>query len=208
MCNYTGCPTAEKLEASAPIHTTMFGDVKSLDMRRKWSLWQIASPIAELITRPDGVTQDMFLANGIASGKIYRLVNGAASGGQNTDDGAQINSLYTTYAFTGAKQGQQNPMIGAARKLWTYLTARLEGTGKLARKLYSNTLGAQYPFTVPLPATLSYPAQNDQECVIEIGGKKVFVEFSTIGSGGYWELCEVQMFGEADKWSPVRGVSA
>ena len=147
--------------------------------------------------------------NPINSSKIYQLVDGAASGGQNTDDGAAINWLYTTYGFTKAKQGQQVPGLGALRKVWYYFAATMEGVGQVARKFYSNSLGAlmQNTYTAP-PATLSYPAQNDQECVLEIGGQRLFVELSAIGTGGYAEVGPVILDGEMDKNSPHRGISA
>ena len=208
MCNFTGCPTAEELAASAPVHTTMFGDLKSLDMRRKWSLWNMSIPIAEFITRADGLSTPLFLGNGVNSSKIYQLIDGAASGGQNTDDGIAIPWLYTTYGFVKAKQGQQTA-LGAIRKVWYYFAATMEGAGKVARKFYSNTLGAlpQNIYTAP-PATLAYPAQNDQECVLEIGGQRLFVEFSAIGTGGYAEIGPILLDGEVDKNAPHRGVSA
>ena len=210
MCNYTGCPTGEELAASSEVHITMFGDLKALDMRRKWSIWQIACPAAEFITRPDGFTDQLLLCNGIASSKIYQLVNGAASGGQNTDDGAAINWDYVTYGFVKAKQGQQNPMLNALRKVWYYMAATMEGVGQVAAKLYSNSLGAspQNTFTIPLNFTLSSPQQNDQERVLEIGGQRVFIEFSSIGTGGYAEVGPVMLDGEMDKVSPHRGVSS
>jgi hypothetical protein len=210
MCNYTGCPTGAELADSSEVHMTMFGDLKALDMKRKWSLWQIKCPVAEFVPRADGFTQPLFLCNGTSTGKIYQLVNGAPSGGQNTDDGAAINWSYTTYAFTKAKQGQQIPGIGALRKVWYYLTATMEGTGHVACKLYSNSLGAlaRNTFTVPLPFTLSYPQQNDQERVLEIGGQRVFVEFSSISTGGYAEIGALTLDGEVDRNSPHRGVSS
>lgn len=209
MCNFTGCPTAAELGDSSPVHTTMFGDLKALDMRRKWSIWQITCPIAEFITRQDGVSTPLFLCNGINSSKIYQFVDGAPEGGQNTDDGARIPWFYTTYGFTKTKQGQQVPGLGALRKVWYYFAATMEGVGQVARKFYSNTLGAlpQNTYTAP-PATLSYPAQNDQEAVLEIGGQRLFIEFSAVGTGGYAEIGNVILDGEMDKNSPHRGVSA
>ena len=209
MCNFTGCPTAEEFASSMPVHTTMFGDLKALDMRRKWSIWQITSPVAEFITRQDGLSKPLFLCNGKSTSKIYQLIDGAASGGQNTDDGAPISWLYCTYGFTKAKQGQQQPGLGALRKVWYYCVATMEGVGQVARKFYSNTLGAltQNTYTAPA-ATLAYPAQNDQECVLEIGGQRLFVEFSAIGTGGYAEIGNVILDGEMDKNAPHRGVAA
>ncbi len=209
MLNYTGCPTAEELMASVPVHTTMFGDLKALDMRRKWSIWQIKSPIAEFIQRPDGFTDELLLANGISNSKIYKLVNGAPSGGQNTDDGAAISWLYTTYGFTKAKQGQQMPGLGALRKVWYYFAATMEGVGQVGRKFLSNSLGAETQNTYTAPnATLAYPQQNDQEAVLEIGGQRLFIQFSSVGSGGYAEVGTIMLDGEMDKNSPHRGVSS
>lgn len=209
MCNFTGCPTAAELADSAPVHTTMFGDLKALDMRRKWSLWNMTIPVAEFITRGDGVSEPLFLCNGIDSSKIYQLIDGASSGGQNTDDGVAINWLYTTYGFVKQKQGQQVPSLGALRTVWYYFAATMEGVGQVARKFYSNTLGAlpQNTYTAPA-ATLSDRAQNDQEAVLEIGGTRVFVEFSAIGTGGYAEVGTVILDGEMDKNAPHRGVSS
>lgn len=211
MCNYTGCPTGAELADSASVHTTMFGDLKELDMRRKWSIWQIACPVAEFVPRGDGLTAPLFLCNGISSGRIYQFVPGAADGsGQNTDDGAAINWSYVTYGFTKAKQGQQVPGLGALRKIWYYLTATMEGVGKVACKLYSNSLGAatRNTYTVRLPFTLSSPQQNDQERPLEIGGQRLFVEFKSVGSGGYAEVGAIMLDGEMDKNSPHRGVAS
>lgn len=210
MCNYTGCPTGEELAASSEVHITMFGDLKALDMRRKWAIWQIPCPAAEFVPRQDGFSDPLFLCNGIASSKIYQLLPGAATGGQNTDDGAAINWLYTTYGFVKGKQGQQNPMLGALRKVWYYLAATMDGIGQVSGKLYSNSLGAlpRNTFTIPLKFTLQSPQQNDQERVLEIGGQRVFVEFTSVGTGGYAEVGPVMLDGEMDKNAPHRGVAS
>ena len=211
MCNYTGCPTGAEMADSSEVHVTMFGDLKEIDMRRKWSLWQIPCPVAEFVPRADGFTAPLFLCNGNGSEKIYQLLPGAADGsGQNTDDGAAINWSYCTYGFTKAKQGQQTPGLGALRKIWYYLAVTMEGLGQVSGKLYSNSLGAlpRNTFTIPLPFTLSSPQQNDQERVLEIGGQRLFIEFKSVGSGGYAEVGPIMLDGEMDKVSPHRGVSS
>lgn len=209
ICNYNGCPTGEELAESDQVHTTMFGDLKSLDMRRKWAVWQIICPVAEFVPRQDGFTAPLFLCNGINSSKIYQLTNGAAVDGQNTDDGQPINWSYTTYGFIKAKQGQQNGM-GALRKVWYYFAGTMEGSGKARGKLYSNSLGAlpRNTFTIPLDFTLAYPQQNDQERVLEIGGQRVFVEIFSLGTGGYAEVGPIMLDGEIDKNAPHRGVAS
>jgi hypothetical protein len=211
MCNYTGCPTGAELAESSEVHVTMFGDLKALDMRRKWSLWQIPCPVAEFVPRTDGFTTPLFLCNGNASGKIYQLLPGAADGsGQNDDDGAAINWSYCTCGFVKGKAGQQVQGLGALRKIAYYFTATMEGIGQVAGKLYANSLGAlgRNTFTIPLPFTLSSPQQNDQERTLEFGAQRIFVEFSSIGSGGYAEIGSVTLDMDADKNSPHRGVSS
>jgi hypothetical protein len=211
MCNYTGCPTGAEMAEMAEVHVTMFGDLKALDMRRKWSLWQVPCPVAEPVLRADGFSNPLFLCNGNASGKIYQFIPGAADGsGQNTDDGAPINWSYCTYPFVKAKQGQAIQGLGALRKIWYYLTVTMEGIGKVAGKLYSNSLGAlpRNTYTIPLPFTLSSPQQYDHERVLEIGGQRLFVEFTSVGSGGYAEVGPILLDGEMDKVSPHRGVSS
>ena len=175
-----------------------------MERSRKWAPWTIAANSCALIERSTGVAEVFFGTNN-ATGKIYALTPGAYS-----DDGAAINWSYTTYGFAKAKQGQQTPGLGALRKIWYYLAATMEGAGQVAAKLLSNSLGAlaRNTYTIPLPFSLTSPQQNDQERVLEIGGQRVFIEFSSIGTGGYAEVGPVMLDGEMDKVSPHRGVSS
>lgn len=208
MCNYTGCPTGDELAEASEVHTTMFGDLKALDMRRKWSIWQVRCPSASFIPREDGETE-LLLGNGIGSGKIYRFANGAPANGQNTDDGEPINWLYTTYGFMKAKQGQQLGMTGL-RKVAEYMTATMEGVGQVACRILINTLGAlgRNIFQVRPNFTLSYPAQNDQESNLEVAGQRLFFEFSSVGTGGYAEIGQLMVDMAPDMHSPHRGIRA
>lgn len=211
MLNYTGCPTAEELESSSPVHTTMFGDLKALDMRRKWSIWRIASPVGEFILRSDGQTHRFMMGNGYANSKIYQFVNGAPDGsGQNVDDGRLINWEYWTYGMVKSKQGMMQPGLGALRRVAYYMAMTMEGSGQMGCTLYANSLGAskENQFTVPLPFTLVYPQQNDQERVLELGGQRIFFQFYPIGSGGYAEGGTLMVDMEADRNSPHRAVSS
>jgi len=122
MCNYEGCATFDELISGTPVHTTMFGDVKALEMKRKWSIWQIPCPYAAMLKQTTGAALTLLLGNGIASGKIYELVRQ-----QDNDDGAPIYPVYTSYGFVTAKQGQQLN-LGAGRKLASYWTGNVQGT--------------------------------------------------------------------------------
>jgi hypothetical protein len=124
MCNYEGCPTAEQLEAGAPVHVTMFGSVKALDMRRKWSIWQIVAPYAGICL--DGQTgySTPFLCNGTGTGKIYRLIS---SDIQMTDDGTPIQPLYTTSSLPGAEKSL-TLQLGSGQKYAAKWMANLAGS--------------------------------------------------------------------------------
>ncbi len=84
-------------------YTEGFGDpllamLTAPERSRKWAPWTIAANSCALIERSTGVAQIFFGSNN-SSGKIYALTPGAFS-----DDGAAINSFYSTafLAATGA----------------------------------------------------------------------------------------------------------
>ncbi len=139
MCNYDGCATAQELENSPPVHVTMFGNLKAMDMRRKWSIGQIASPFAAICL--DGVANydTMFVCNGIGSGKIYRLL---APDVQPTDDGTPIAWLHTTSGQPGQEKAQ-TLQIGLGQKYvskWMAAVAGSAGANGLQIRHYPNVL--------------------------------------------------------------------
>ena len=75
----------------------MFGTLAAVDMKRKWAVWNIATPYMQFIMQPNGESTPLYVCNGINSGKIYEL-----NQNQYSDDGLPINSLYTTYGFVNA----------------------------------------------------------------------------------------------------------
>ena len=52
MCDFKGLDSGEELKQYPQMHTTMFGSLNAIDMRRKWSIWQIPAPLRKL--RADG----------------------------------------------------------------------------------------------------------------------------------------------------------
>ena len=207
MCNYSGVPSYSELEEGAPVHVTMFGALKALDMRRKWSIWQIKSPYGAVVS--DGVQSidTIYLCNGTKSGKIYRL---QAPSIQNSDDGVPIRSLYTTYGWTSMPDGLQKG-IGAGQKLATHFMADVQGEGSLQMRFYPNTLGATYPQTSPLSAALDVDDQNNIERKIEVRGQRIYTELSQNQTGtptaGYWECGEMSLEIVPHPWGTYRGVA-
>ena len=204
MCNYDGVPAPNEIMGGSPVHVTMFGDLKSPDMRRKWSIWTGATPYGAVVF--DGLYSQnrLFLCNGIGSGKIYRMVS---SNTQMTDDGTPIEMNYTTYGMTSMGEGQQKG-VGAGQKQANRFMANIDGSGSLGIKWYQNTLEATYPMTCPLPVTMSNPAQNNIERRMSVRFQRLFTEFSMDGTApGFCEVGEVMVEMSVHPWGSYRTVA-
>lgn len=192
MLNYLGLGDVMALGDGEQMHTTMFGTLMSVDMRRKWTIWQIPAPYADFILRSDGFSEPLFICNGINSGKIYDL-----SDTQYSDDGSAINGLYTTWGWSNPKE-QGQTLLGALRKQWNYVTMTLSGSGSFQLSALRNRLNASGNFTYNAPPiTLSTTPQDDYERPLNITGTKVFLQFSTNAVGAHFNLQQVIMIGKS-----------
>lgn len=208
MLNYQGLNTFEELVASAEMHTTMFGTLAAVDMKRKWTIWQIPSPYMGFVTQSDGKTQLLDICNGISSSKVYQL-----NAAQRSDDGEAINGLYTTYGFVNAAKAVTMPIFGLHAKRYLWLQLNVEGSGTLQIKAYPNTLQAKYPITIPgvvdpdsnlqASVTLSPTMQDDVGRPLNVKGNRVFLEFQTNAVGDYFDLHKILLSGKADGWATV-----
>lgn len=208
--NYVGLSGPQELAAMPQMHTTMFGAIVSVDMRRKWNLWQIACPYADFVIRQDGVSKPLFLCNGTGTGKIYQL-----SATQFSDDGVAINGLYTTYGFVNSGMAKQNPLLGFHRKLYTYLQMLAYGAGTMTVKFLGNRINADLQHTwqvlsapdgssqvgIPLQAN----PQDDIERAINIAGNRVFMQVSTNAAGAHFTLSKTILVGGPSPLLPLRG---
>lgn len=201
MLNYLGLGDVMALGDEPQLHTTMFGTLMSVDMRRKWSIWQIASPLAQFITQQDGLSQPLFFCG---SGVISQLL-----ASQLSDNGAVINGSYTTYGFVDLAKAQQYPLLGFHRKIFTYLQTLTKGSGSLIINLLSNNLIPSSPFsvtTLPLITLAANPA-DDYERPINIAGNRLFVQVSTNAVGAAFELSRLILCGSIATL-PIRGSAA
>ncbi len=237
MCNYQGIETGEDLKQLIGLHVTMFGSLNSVDMRRKWSIWQIPAPYAAVVSTageaylrvrggggapgsaPNGGYQsgginlldgEMRFCNGIASSKVYRLNTELPSNQIPTDDGAAINSLYTTYGFVNVTKASQFPLLGMFRKLWGYLTHQVSGCGLLNLRALPNTLlgpgdstAGYYPWTLPGGFTLTDPCTQIREAPLNFAATRTFLEFSTTGR---MSISNVVMVGKKHPHNELTGI--
>jgi hypothetical protein len=204
MMNYLGLGDVMALAEGEQMHTTMFGTLMSVDMRRKWTIWQIASPYAAFITQADTISQKLYLGNALANGKIYQLLSTQLS-----DDGTAINGLYTTYGWVDGNKVSQNPMLGFHRKMWTYLQLTASGTGTLQATALINSLVPALPFykqALPgIPLAVNPP--DDYERSMNAAGNRIFMQFSTNAVGAAFNLQRVIMVG-GKATLPIRGNAA
>jgi hypothetical protein len=155
---------------------------------RKWAPWTIAANSCALVERATGVAQIFFGSNN-SSAKIYALTPGAYS-----DDGAAINSFYSTafLAATGL----------SGRNLFGYLTAYVQGAGSLA-------LSASLPgdsSTLSLGAwTLAAPASRDMEQFTNVLAERVSYQFGTNAASSWFSLTKLVPWAKPDPFAIVRG---
>ncbi|MFZ3380145.1 MAG: hypothetical protein WA211_21095 [Candidatus Acidiferrales bacterium] len=157
---------------------------------RKWAPWMIAANSCALIERANGVAQ-IFLGSNNSSGKIYSPVEG-----QYSDDGAAINSFYSTafLAATGL----------SGRNLFGYLTGYVQGAGSLALSAISpgsaasSSLGAW---------TLSVPASRDMEQFTNVLAERVSYQVGTNAVGAWFSVTKLVPWAKPDPFAVVRGTN-
>lgn len=162
--------------------------LSSPERSRKWAPWNIAANSCGWIERPAGVAQIFFGTNN-SSGKIYALWKGQLS-----DDGAAINSYYTTafLAATGL----------SGRNLFGYLTAYVQGSGSLA-------VSADSPGDATLTSlgswTLASPAPQDHELFTNLLAERVAYQVGTSAADSWFSLTKLVPWAKPDPFSLVRG---
>ena len=195
---YVGVPMGSATRPNLVLmldYTEGFGDplmamLTAPERSRKWAPWMVAANSCALVERSTGVAQLMFGSNNL-TGKIYAPTVGAHS-----DDGAAINSFYST-AFLAA--------TGAAlsgRNLFGYLTAYVQGSGTLA-------LAALSPGDVVSTAlgswTLASPAGRDMEQFTNVLAERVSYQLGTNAAGSWFSITKLAPWAKPDPFAIVRG---
>ncbi len=155
---------------------------------RKWAPWSVSANCCALVERSTGVAQIFFGSNN-SSGKVYALTLGAYS-----DDGAAINSFYSTafLAATGL----------SGRNLFGYLTGYVQGAGSLA--LSSSLPGDSS--SIALGAwTLGAPASRDMEQFTNVLAERISYQFGTNAAGSWFSLTKLVPWAKPDPFAIVRG---
>jgi hypothetical protein len=198
--DYRGLLDANEIATLRSVHFSTFtGKLFAVGRSRKWCPWNVTANSCALAERADGTAQ-VFLGNGLVSGagngKIYQL-----SDTQFSDDGAAINSYYTTYFFL-SHDLEQALQARSHRKLFAYLTVYAEGAGNLNLSAFVDN--EAYPAALaPLP--LSSPSSKDLELPINLLGERVAFQAGTNSVGAWFKLERFVPSLLPDPWAPVRG---
>jgi hypothetical protein len=200
MLDYRSLSSASEIASlGSVLFSTLSGKLYAVGRSRKWCPWSITANSCALVERADGTSQ-LFLGNGLVSsagnGKIYQL-----SDTQLSDDGAAINSYYTTYFFL-SHDLEQALQVRSHRKLFSYLTMYAEGAGNLNLSAFVGN--EAYP-TALAPLPLSTPAPKDLEMPINLLGERVAFQVGTNAPGAWFKLERFIPSLLPDPWAPVRG---
>lgn len=205
VLDYRSLSSAGEIESlGSVLFSTLSGKLYAVGRSRKWCPWKIAANSCTLAERSDGTAQ-VFLGNGAGNGspgpltingKIYQL-----SDTQFSDDGAAINSYYTTYFFL-SNDLEQTYQIRSHRKLFAYLAIYAEGAGNLNLSAFADN--EAFP-TALATLPLSSPAPKDSELPINLLGERAAFQMGTNSPGAWFKLERFVPSLLPDPWAPVRG---
>lgn len=207
VLNYLGLESFAELAAEAAMHVTMFGTLADLDLRRKWTVWNIASPNGAFLTQSDVVDAPLFLCSGYNDGTIYGL-----STTQITDNGRQIAWDYCTYGFVNPAKAKENPLLGLHRKTYVKMQLTASGSGPVEINLLVDDPDTPiktfnvWRQPVLTAQTLDYVRNLGQVGTQGTTGNRVFVELSSGGVGTNAEISRVILVGNADLHSPMPSI--
>jgi hypothetical protein len=195
---YVGVPMGAATQVNQVLmldYTEGFGDpliamLTAPERSRKWAPWSISANSCGLIERANGTAQVFFGSNN-NSGKTYQLTPGQLS-----DDGAAINSFYSTafLAATGL----------SGRNLFGYLTAYVQGAGALSVTAY---LPGDTTESVLGSWDLAYPSARDMEQFTNLLAERVSFQLGTNAVGSWFSATKLVPWAKPDPFAIVRGTN-
>lgn len=207
MLNFQGLDSGDALRGEPQMHTTMFGTLAAIDMRRKWSLWYggVQSPYATTVQGPHG--EQTRFGNGQGNSLVYYL-----DPTQNaSDDGAPIDSLYTGSGLPMLSKRAEMPQLGQDRVCWTYITLALASGGSVNLRLLGDYLYYPEPagynaLSVPGGFAPGVQPLRNTPASLNFIATRTFLEFRQNDGNPGWALSNIMLRGRKAVWSPVLGI--
>ena len=207
MLNFQGLDSGEELKSMAQMHTTMFGKLAAIDMRRKWSLWYggVQSPYATTVQGVNG--EQTRFGNGQSNSLVYYLDSTQNS----SDDGVPIDSLYTIPGLPNLTSRAEMPQLGQDRVCWSYVALALASGGSVNLRLLGDYLYFPEPAgynTLSVPGGFApglQPLKNAYSSLNFIA-TRTFFEFRQNDGNPGWALSSMMLRGRAAPWSKILGI--
>ena len=184
VMDYRELDTSTQIAGAPPIHITLTGMMKSSDLTRKWTRWNLSVNTIEVLVRPGNVKQlSLGAGNGLAPGmspgfgNVYFLDPAKLT----DDDYGQIFPSYTTYFFVNHDQEEQMG-LATGRKLAKKVTMYITGVGLVSFVPLVDSINNALPqsSTRQLVADTSAPTAlaEDLEWTTGIRGQRIAFKVS------------------------------
>lgn len=179
VMDYRELDSATQIAGGLPLKIGMSAKMKSTDLTRKWTRWNVKASCGEILIRP-GNAREFFFGGGSgqvpgaggAFGNIYSLDPTLLT----DDDYGAMAPYYTTYFFTDADTEQQL-QIGSARHFYKHISGFVTGVGILRFTPFVNSLYNPYPQSSPRllsqNTNISNTQPNDLEWATGIRGQRM-----------------------------------
>ena len=207
MLNFQGLDSGEALKSEPQMHTTMFGTLAAIDMRRKWSLWcgGVQSPYATTVQGPNG--EQTRFGNGQGNSFVYYL-----DPTQNSfDDATPIDSLYTGSGLPVLSKRAEFPQLGQDRICWSYVALALASGGDVNLRLLGDYLYFPEPqgynaLSVPGGFAPGLQPLRNAYAALNFIATRTFFEFRQNDGNPGWSLSSMMLRGRKAPWSPILGI--
>lgn len=181
VLDYREMDTATQIASAPPVHITIQGKMKSSDLTRKWSTWNVSANDLEILVRP-GNQRLLFFAGGARNGMAYGNIYSLDPAKLTDDDYGQIFPYYTTYAFTDHDQ-EQALGLGSDLHLYKKIHAFVAGVGlvtitPIVNSLYNFQPGLRPRVLAPDLNAGTFLASDLEWTTVGLRGQRVFFRIS------------------------------
>lgn len=189
VLDYREMDTAQQIAGALPIHITLAGKMKSSDLTRKWTRWNVKASCAEVLVRPNNA-KELFLGGGSGStvgGQAFGNVYSLDPTKLTDDDYGQIAPYYYTYFWVDNDQAQAL-QLGSARRIYKHISADISGVGYVQITPFINSLlNPQPPISPRLlsqDTTVLNSSGNDLEWTTSTRGQRVAFKIEVLPAPG------------------------
>lgn len=203
--------TAAQIASASPVHITLSGTMRSSDLTRKWTKWNVSMNCGEMLAAVDSAVRFMLGAgNGVTPGSEPGYGNAYYLDAEKLtdDDYGQISPYYCTYFFV-SHEAEEQLGLGPFLKIGAYLSAFISGTGTISATPLVDTLANAK--TATAPRTLSTSPTADLYWGVNVRGERISIKFASAPLSGQTDntftLQKMVFTMRTDPMSTIRGAA-